>query len=45
MKTTTPQITVKPDIQKVKKDGQTPIYIYCSWRGRARKHKHLLKMK
>lgn len=36
MKTTTPQITVKPDIQKVKKDGQAPIYIYCSWRGRAK---------
>ena len=36
MKTTTPQITVKPDTQKVKKDGQAPIYIYCSWRGRAR---------
>jgi len=36
MKTTTPQITVKPDTQKAKKDGQAPIYIYCSWRGRAR---------
>lgn len=36
MKTTTPQITVKPDTQKVKKDGQAPIYIYCSWRGRAK---------
>lgn len=36
MKTTTPQITVKPDILKTKKNGEAPIYVYCSWRGRAK---------
>lgn len=36
MKTTTPQITVKPDSTKTKKNGEAPIYVYCSWRGRAK---------
>lgn len=36
MKTTTPQITVKPDASKVRRDGTAPIYIYVNWRGRAK---------
>lgn len=36
MKTTTPQITVKPDTSKVRRDGTAPIYIYVNWRGRAK---------
>ena len=36
MRTTRPQITVKPDTAKMKQNGDCPIYIYVNWRGRAK---------
>lgn len=36
MKTSRPQITVRPDTAKQKQNGECPIYIYVNWRGRAK---------
>lgn len=37
MKTTTPQVSIKLDAQKIKKNGEAPIYVHVNWKGRAKR--------
>ena len=37
MKTTTPQVSIKLEAQKIKKNGEAPIYVHVNWKGRAKR--------